>query len=147
MESILRRWSYVEKNCSIPRNEFLGAVRFVLNSTFFSFNNVHYQQTFGTPMDSPLLLVIADIIMQDLKSRMIETLSFNLPFYIRYVDNVALSVSFSILEFTLKIFNSVHSRLQFTLEESIDNRLNFLDVTIETILSSLASFITLKADI
>ncbi|XP_029674258.1 uncharacterized protein LOC115242254 [Formica exsecta] len=81
-------------------------------------------------MGSPLSPVIADITLQDLESRMIETLPFKMSFYIRYVDDVVLSVPSSMLQFTLDAFNSVHPRLQFTLEESIDNRLNFLDVTL-----------------
>lgn len=82
------------------------------------------------PMGSPLSPVIADITMQDLESRVIGTLPFNLPFYFRYVDDVALSVPSSGLDLTLNSFNSVHPRLQFTLEEGVDNRLPFLDVTI-----------------
>jgi len=31
---------------------------------------------------------------------------------------------------TLEIFNSFHNRLQFTLEIGINNKINFLDVTI-----------------
>lgn len=34
------------------------------------------------------------------------------------------------LNVVLDTFNSLHPRLQFTLEEGTDNRLNFLDVTI-----------------
>src|SRR5580765_2372334 len=101
MESILNRWEHIEMNCSIPRDEFLCAVRFVLNSTFFSFNNVNYQQAFGTPMGSPLSPIIADITLQDLEKRVLGTLSFELPFYFRYVDDIALSVPSSMLEFTL----------------------------------------------
>ncbi|KMQ88900.1 hypothetical protein RF55_11387 [Lasius niger] len=58
MESILKRWEHIERNCSIPRDEFLCAIRFVFNSTFFSFNNVHYQQTFGMPIDSRCHLLL-----------------------------------------------------------------------------------------
>src|SRR5580765_5583562 len=125
MESILKRWEHIEMNCSIPRDEFLCAVRFVLNSSFFSFNNVHYQQTFGTPMGSPLSPIIAVITLQDLEKRVLGTLSFKLPFYFRYVDDIALSVASSMVEFTLNSFNSVHP-LQFTLEEGTDDRPFFL---------------------
>ncbi|EFN66864.1 hypothetical protein EAG_04768, partial [Camponotus floridanus] len=51
--------------CRIPRDEFLMAVRLILNSTFFMFNDVCYQQTFDTPMGSPLSPIIAEITLQD----------------------------------------------------------------------------------
>lgn len=41
--SMVKKWSYIEKRCDIPRNYFLLAVRFVLNSTYFSFNGLYYQ--------------------------------------------------------------------------------------------------------
>ncbi|XP_025266265.1 uncharacterized protein LOC112638541 isoform X2 [Camponotus floridanus] len=48
----------------------------------------------------------------------------------RYVYDVVLAAPSSMLSTILDTFNSFHTRLQFTMEESADNRLNFLDVTI-----------------
>ena len=62
------QWSFITKECSLPKNEFLGAIRFVLDSTFFSFDNKLYKQSFGTPMSSPLSPVIADLIMRKLET-------------------------------------------------------------------------------
>ncbi|XP_025264619.1 uncharacterized protein LOC112637990 [Camponotus floridanus] len=64
IDSLSNRWDYIGGNCQIPRDEFLTAVRFVLNSTFFMFNGVCYQQTFGTPMGSPLSPIIAEITLR-----------------------------------------------------------------------------------
>ena len=54
IDSIIKRWNYIEKECSIPKKEFIIAVNLILNSTYFTFNNIIYKQTFGTPMGSPL---------------------------------------------------------------------------------------------
>ncbi|XP_011858857.1 PREDICTED: uncharacterized protein LOC105556380 [Vollenhovia emeryi] len=129
-ESIANRWTYISDNCSIPRDEFLRAIRMVLKSTYFSFNFIIYQQTFGTPMGSPLSPIIADITMQDLECKAMETLRFRPLFYIRYVDDIAMSVPSAMKSSTVKIFNSFHPRLQFTMEEGTDRKLNFLDTTI-----------------
>src|SRR5436190_18076462 len=130
LESVRIRWDYIKKKCNNPKKEFLAAIHFVLNSTFFLFNGICYQQTFGTPMGSPLSPVIADITLQDLESRAIENLPFKPLFYFRYVDDVVLMAPPSIFATVQETFNSFHSRLQFTLGEGVDNRLNFLDVTI-----------------
>ncbi|XP_011866087.1 PREDICTED: uncharacterized protein LOC105561048 [Vollenhovia emeryi] len=126
----MKRWHYIRDKCSIPCDEFLLAIRFVLNSTYFSFNNTFYQQTFGTPMGSPLSPIIADITMQDLEIRALEILPFVPLFFVRYVDDIAMSVPSSLKAATLNTFNSLHKRLQFTIEEGDDKRLNFLDTTI-----------------
>ena len=54
--------SHIHKN--ISKEEFVTAVKFVLNS-FFPFNNKFYKQVFGIPMGSSLFPIIADLVMQD----------------------------------------------------------------------------------
>ena len=45
----------------------------------------------------------------------------------RYVDDIATAISNHLIEEFLEVFNSFHSRLQFTLEVGCD-RLNFLTI-------------------
>jgi len=40
LESISRRWNLISQNPSIPEEEFKDAEKFVLDSTYFMFNNV-----------------------------------------------------------------------------------------------------------
>jgi len=60
LDSVSKRWSLIEINTKISKNEFIQAIKFVFSSTYFTFNNIIYKQTFGTPMGSPLSPVIAD---------------------------------------------------------------------------------------
>ncbi|XP_018375985.1 PREDICTED: uncharacterized protein LOC108769469 [Trachymyrmex cornetzi] len=81
------------------------------------------------PMGSPLSPVIADIVLQDLERKALDTLGFYIPFYVRYVDDIAMGAPFDKTSKILEVFNSFHPRLQFTLEIG-GKRLNFLDITI-----------------
>jgi len=72
IDSVANRWEVISANCNIPKEEFIKAVSFVLDSTYFVFNNIFYKQTFGTPMGSPLSLIIADLVMRDLEERALE---------------------------------------------------------------------------
>jgi len=38
IDSVSKRWQLLDKQCNIPKNEFVEAVRFVLDSTFFKFD-------------------------------------------------------------------------------------------------------------
>lgn len=58
---VKKRWKYIAKKTVIPKDEFVTALSFVLDSTFFKFNNTIYKQTFGSPIGSPLSPIIADI--------------------------------------------------------------------------------------
>jgi len=61
-----------------------------LFSTFFTFNSKIYKQIFGTPMGSPLSLIIADVL-QDLEKKALNKINVNILFYYRYVDDVILA--------------------------------------------------------
>jgi len=129
LNSIERRWSSISHNTLIPLEDFKVAVSFVLNSTFFTFNGICYKQIFGTPMGSPLSPVIADLVLQGLEIVAINNLPFPLPFYYRYVDDIILAAPSNSLDTLLRIFNSQHSRLQFTMEIERDKKISFLDLT------------------
>jgi len=105
------RWNLIEGHTSLSKNEFLDAVKLVLNSTYFKFNNEIYKQTYGAPMGSP---IIADLVLQNLEAHTFDKLFFIPPFYIRYVDDIALAAPCTSFDELLDTFNSFHSRLKFT---------------------------------
>jgi len=78
-------------------------------------------------MGSPLSLIIAEIVLQDLEKKALGLLSIGIPFYHRYVDDIALAAPRHKINEFLNTFNSLHPKLQFTLEIG-GNKLNFLDV-------------------
>ncbi|XP_018360778.1 PREDICTED: uncharacterized protein LOC108759711 [Trachymyrmex cornetzi] len=129
IKSIEKRWNKIKNGISMPKVEFLRALTFVLDSTFFVFNEQYYQQKFGAPMGSPLSPIIADIVMQDLETEALDILGVPLPFYFRYVDDILTAVPIDSIDHVLTVFNSFHERLQFTLENGGD-KINFLDLTL-----------------
>jgi len=82
-------------------------------------------------MGSPLSPIIADLllVMQDLEANALVALGCEIPFYYRYVDDIALAVHRHKINEVLAIFNSFHSRMQFTIEIG-GKKLDFLDVTL-----------------
>jgi len=80
-------------------------------------------------MGSPMSPIIADMVMEDLETRVLKNLNVELPFYFRYVDDIMLAVPYDKSKNVLDTFNSLHPRLQFIIEIGGKN-LNFLDVTI-----------------
>lgn len=74
-------------------------------------------------MESPLSPIIADLVLQDLEEKVLNSIGLNLPMYYRYVDDIVLTTSKNQI---LNIFNSFHNRLQFTIE--YENNQSFLDL-------------------
>lgn len=130
MNAIERRWSNISEITSLSLPQFLHAIDLILSSTYFSFNGQVYDQIFGSPMGSPLSPILANMVMDDLESRCLEALDFEIPVFYRYVDDIFAIVPKTKLGIILKVFNDYHPRLQFTYETESNNSLNFLDVTV-----------------
>ena len=93
---------------SLYKDEFLKALRLVLESTFFTFDDNIYNQKFGTPMSSPIIV----IQLEDLECKALERFGTEIPFYFRYMDDIVTAISNHLIEKFLEVFN-FHSRLQF----------------------------------
>ena len=113
-DSVIKRWDFISRKTKISLDEFLIAFRIVLNSFFLIFNSTLYKQIFGTPMGSPLSVVID--IMQDLEEIAIGRLPYRLLLYFRYVNNIILTAPSKSVDDILRIFNSLNIRLQFTVK-------------------------------
>lgn len=65
-------------------------------------------------MGSSLFSIIADIMMQELELEALHSLTFPVSFYLRYVDDIIFSIPKDKIDYTLNIFNSIHTRIKFT---------------------------------
>jgi len=128
LHSIEKRWIHIEHSTKITKNEFLTAVRFVILSTYFTFNDIIYKQTYGTPMGSPLSPILADLVMQDLESNVLNSINVQLPFYYRYVDDIIFATQDTNVSYILEAFNNYHQRIKFTMEKENNRCLSFLDI-------------------
>jgi len=127
--------SYLE-HCNILKYETCG-FRLVFNSIFFTFDG-KYVSNFGIPMG--LCCCSEDLIIQDKEKGVLEVLSyilsFHIPFYFRYADDIVAAVPAAVIFIKplrgslLNKFNFFHSRLQFTIE-IVNNEINFLDISID----------------
>jgi len=109
IKSISDRWYFIIRRRCISKDEFLKALRLVLES--FIFDDNIYNQKFGTPMSSPLSPIIADLVIEDLECRMLERFRTEVPFYFRYVDDIAIAIPNHLIEEFLGVCNFFHSRL------------------------------------
>ena len=91
-ESVKNRWSEIEKYTKIPQTEFLSGLEFMVNMTYFSFNNKFYKQIDGLPMGDPCSPILGDLVFYDLEKRVLDSFDFEILFYGRYVDDTFLIV-------------------------------------------------------
>jgi len=62
----------------------LRAVSPVSNSSYFTFDNYIYKQTFETPRDSPLFFIDAYLVLRNLEERALEKIGVSE--YLSFLD-------------------------------------------------------------
>ena len=111
--------------------QIISLLEFRLRSTYFTFQNKHYGQIEGTAMGSPISPIVANLYMEDLESKAIQSAPHPPAFWKRFVDDTFVIIKpFHKQEF-LEHINSIDTNIQFTSEESKeDGSMPFLDMLI-----------------
>jgi hypothetical protein len=98
-------------------------------------HNHDYKQSEGLAMDVPTSALLSKLFIQQLEHNQIFHIlkKHKTITYFRYVDDILIlyNTNFTNINSTLSDFNSLHQKLQFTMENEHDNQLNYLDLTIK----------------
>lgn len=124
------------------RNELKMIFETCIKQNYFCFDNKYFSFTDGLPMGSPLSPLLAEIFMNFFEQTI---LSSNNPyfrhviFWYRYVDDILClwNGTDRLLTSFLTWLNSQYPTINFTLEKEENKSINFLDITITRINSSL----------
>lgn len=81
-------------------------------------------------MGSPISSTIANLVMEQLETEVLNKLRIKPFFYKRYVDDCLLCLHENEINNTLTAFNNFHPRLQFTYEKEQNKNINFLNLSI-----------------
>lgn len=93
------KWQLIEPCCNFNKNSFINTIKFIFKCYYFCFDGKFYQQTFGTPMGSPLSPIIAMITMDVLFDNVLPT------FFLFFDDDIIqMLVDFS------NLYANVHNR-------------------------------------
>ena len=76
----------------LPTDDLMDLLHLCLTSTYFQYNGKHYKQLHGTAMGSPVSVVVAEIVMQNIEEQALAKYSETLPLWLRYVDHTITAV-------------------------------------------------------
>lgn len=132
INNIMSQWHILQKYTKIPRPQFLKILQFCLNdNNYFIYEENLYHQTYGMPMGNPLSPTIADIVLDTLLEKTTDDLkneNIDLKIITKYVDDLFAVIKKQDEERILKIFNSYHNKIKFTIEREENNSLPYLDM-------------------
>ena len=118
---------------SIPIPDLCALVELCLKSTYFQFGKSFYEQVEGAAMGSPLSPIVANIFLEDLETRALETSAWKPKMWRRYVDDVLVVWPHGdqLLEEFHQHLNKQNPSIQFTVERESGGKIAFLDVQLE----------------
>ena len=119
----------VESDLSLPErtdlsvDDIVGLLSLCLDVTFLSFREKVHQQVHGTAMDSPVSVVVAKLVMEDVKERDLATFYSPPHFWKRYVDDTCTALPRNMVESFHSHLNSIEPCIQLTVEEESADRM------------------------
>ena len=111
----------------LPTDDLMDLLHLCLTSTYFQYNGKHYKQLHETAMGSPVCVVVAEIVTQNIEEHALATYSETLPLWLRYVDDTITAVHKNKIDEFHKHFNKQNTCIRFTKEIEENGKIPFLN--------------------
>ena len=111
----------------LPTDDLMDLLNLCLTSTYFQYNGKHYKQLHGTDMGSPVSVVVAEIVMQNIEEQALAAYKRTLPLWLRYVDDTFTAVHKDEIDDFHEHLNRQNADIQFTKEIEENGKISFLD--------------------
>ena len=113
---------------SLSVDDIINLLTLCLDATFLTFRGKVYKQVHGTAMGSPVSVVVANLVMEDVEERALESFPSTPRIWKRYVDDTFTALPKTLITPFLVHLNGIEPSIKFTVEEERDRQLAFLDV-------------------
>ena len=121
VDSKLRSDDKWQDNTNLTHGQLMSLLKFVLNNSYFVFEETHYHQIFGCAMGSPVSAVIAELVMEHIETIALQTSPVKPRWWRRYVDDANACIKTDKLEAFHSHLNSIDPDIQFTVERPSTN--------------------------
>ena len=119
------------KRTSMTVEHIINLLEFCLRNTYFSFQGRYYEQTEGAAMGSPINPLVANLFMEEFEKQAISTSTTPPILWKKFVDDTFTIIKQNNKDSFLEHFNSINPKIQFTCEETREDRsMPFVDILV-----------------
>ena len=118
--------------------ELCTLLRFCLSNTYFSYKGEFYRQVFGTAMGASISVTTANVTMEAIENKALESFQPRPKVFLRYVDDCFCVIKKKDVQPFLDCLNGIEPSIKFTVEEEKDGCLPFLDAIVKRAPTGLA---------
>ena len=122
--------SIVRASTAMEVDDILLLLKLCLNTTYFQVNGKFYKQKQGAAMGSPVSVIIANLFMEELEQRSLQSFEHNVKVWKRYVDDTFVVLQNEHVQMLHRHLNNQFRGVSFTLEKESEGSLAFLDVKV-----------------
>ena len=131
IQKLLEEDQDLKQRTSMSVNHIISLLEFCLGSTYFIFKGRFYEQQEGAAMGSPISPIVANLYMEDLETRAVQSAQNPPSFWRRFVDGTLTIMKSSQIESFLQHLISIEHHIHFTKEDyRSDGFMPFLDILI-----------------
>ena len=106
----------------------MTALNLCLDNTYLYFCGKFYCQIFGVVMGSPVSVIIANLVMENVEEEAMSTFLNPPKFWKRYVDDTFVIIKKTEVDEFHKHINNIEASIKFSTEHETNNSIPFLDV-------------------
>ena len=125
----LKKDDTLDDRSDLTLTDIMTAVNLCLDNTYLYFHGKFYHQIFGFAMGSPISVIIANLVMENVEEGAMSTFLNPPKFWRRYVDDTFVIIKKKTeVDGFHKHINNIEARIKFTIEHETNNSIPFLDV-------------------
>ena len=121
----------MSSRCKWSVIDICNGLQICLEAIYLTFRKKIFKQIFGTAMGSPVSVVVANLVMEDVETRAIEAFAHPPRLWLRYVDDTFVIIEKKFLNIFFDHTNNLEPSIKFTMKTENDNQLPFLDTLIQ----------------
>ena len=101
-----------------------------LDNTYLCFHKTFYRQIFGVAMDSPICVIVANLVMKWIENKMLNDFASPPCIWLCYIDDTFVVFKKTEVVSFHKFINNIEVSIKFTIKQKVENAVLFLDILI-----------------